>query len=384
MLICAARPPASVDVARVPYELRAGMSPLLLVNIPLVSSHHSLSTMGSTFSVFLSICYPPILIQCLSEMFPSSPKWSPDTIGDLSGTVAFVTGANTGIGYISAFELAKHGAVVYVAARSEEKGKDAVDKINSELVKGPDSHRGRAVFIRLDLSDLKSVERAAKEFTQKEERLDILLNSAGVMTPPKGSRTESGIELQFATNVLGHFALTLLLLPVLKKTVPLSPDGMVRVVNVSSLALAFAPLGTFRFNNLFNSTALAFGIYGQSKIANCSFATELARRYKDAGILSVSLDPGNTETELWRHQKSFFNMNSIVKKYPSEWGALTQLYAATSPDITMRDSGGWLAPWARKSKHFRKEATDPEIGASLWNWCEQQMAKEGVAVPVDA
>lgn len=339
--------------------------------------------MGGTISVFLGLCYPPTAIQCVSEMFPGRPQYSPNDIGDLSGKVVLITGANSGIGFECARELAGHGATVYVATRSEQKGKAAVDNINSEIAKRSEPLGGRAAFLQLDLADLNSVQRAAEQFMQMEGRLDVLLNSGGIMMPNAGS-TPSGIELHFATNVLGHYALTRLLLPVLKKTVPLSQDGVVRVLNVVSVGVAFAPKGGFHFDNLAHSSPLTFGIYGQSKLGNCVFASELARRYKDDGILSLSVNPGNVSTPIWTHDKSLFSMNRMVVKYPAEWGALTPLYAATSPEVTMRDSGGWIAPWAHKSKHVRKEATDPVQGARLWDWCEEKMAEAGVSIPKDA
>ncbi|GBE88955.1 Uncharacterized oxidoreductase [Sparassis crispa] len=338
--------------------------------------------MGGNMSVFLASCYPPNAAHYIAEVYPSSPKWSADQIGDLTGKVVLVTGANSGIGYASAFQLAKHGAKVYAAARSKEKGSTAVDKMNADLAQAAGPLKpGQVVFLQLDLVDLHNVKRAADEFLSKEDSLHVLLNSAGIMTPPKGSQTESGIELQFATNVLGHYALTRYLLPVLLRTAAAAPDGTVRVVNVASLATAMAPAGGIHFDNLAGAMNWGFGVYGQSKMGNVVFANELARRYTDAGIISVSLNPGNLQTDLWRHQRSFFDLKTVIHKYPIEYGMLTQLYAATAPEVTRADSGAYFVPWARRGPVLRKEAHDPVLGARLWEWCEGEMRRAGVEVP---
>ncbi|KAH9931772.1 hypothetical protein B0H21DRAFT_760910 [Amylocystis lapponica] len=318
--------------------------------------------------VTLSLLHPAKLRLIYTESFPPKPQWSVDEIGDLSGKVALITGANTGI------------AKVYVAARSEGKGKTAVERINTKVSQSVGSRSGSATLLLLDLADLQSVKSAADEFTSKETTLDILLNSGGVMMPPEDPKVMSGLDVQFATNVLGHFALTRLLLPTLVHTAQSTTDGTARVVNVASSAQMGAPSsdpGGIRFDRL--SAGSSFERYGQSKLGNIVFSNELARRYTDSGIVSVSLNPGNIQTELWQHQRhSFFSPNTFISKYPVPMGALTQLYLAGSPNVSKADSGAYYIPWARRATPIRNEANDPALGAKLWDWCEHEMKKAGV------
>lgn len=333
----------------------------------------------SIYGGIVTFCNPFSLFRFLSESSPPAPKWTAADIGDQTGKVVVITGANTGIGFVCAQTLAERGAKVYVCARSEQKGLDAVKKIEDRLTAINSGRQGQAVYLHLDLADLKSVAKAADELTKKESRLDVLMNSGGVMTPPAGSVNGAGLELQFATNVLGHYALTRLLLPTLLRTAKSNPDGTVRVVNVASSSIMAAPRGGIMFDNLANGSQLL--LYGQSKLGNIVFANELARRYTDEGIISVALNPGNIETDLWQYQRDqLLSVNTFVHKYPQEMGALTQLYAATSPKVTKADSGAYFAPWARKDKPIRSEVHNPALGTKLWDWCDEQMKAAEIAV----
>jgi len=251
-----------------------------------------------------------------------------------------------------------------------------VQEINSKLTVPNGVTPGTAIFLLLDLDDLKSIKQAVEEFKSKETRLDILMNNAGVMMPPEGTKHSSGIEPQFATNVLGPFVLTRLLLPTLIHTAKSSEGGTARIINLASIAQFRAPSGGINFDNL--SAGSSFQRYAQSKFAALVFTQELARRYTDSGIISASINPGNIETPLWRHQTSFFTPNTIISKFPISMGVLTQLYAATAPEITKEDSGKYFMPWARKSEPLRDEAKDPALAAKLWDWGEEQMKKAGI------
>jgi len=324
--------------------------------------------------ISLSFLAPWSLYELLVESYPPRPQWSPDNIGDLSGKVVLITGANSGLGYESAKVLAAHGAKVYVAARSTVKGMVAVENINKELAQT--DAPGHAAFLHMDLMDLQSVKDAAELFLSEEDRLDILMNSAGVMLVPKETEAASAVDVQFHTNVLGHVALTRYLLPTLISTAKAADEGTVRVVNVASMAHFAAPPGGIRFDNL--SGGFSFQRYGQSKLANIVFSNELARRLSGTGVLSVAIHPGNIETDLWRYsRRSIFSLNTVVAKEPVQRGALTQLYAATAPEI---ESGAYYVPWARKANPVRKEAYDPVLGKRLWDWCSAQMTSAGVGL----
>lgn len=181
--------------------------------------------------------------------------------------------------------LYQHHAKVYVAARSEAKATTAIEDIKA---KHPHS-TGELVFLQLDLSDLNHIKSSAQEFLNKESRLDVLWNNAGVMVPPQGSTTAQGYELQLGTNNLAPFLFTKLLLPVLKKTAASSAKKTVRVVWVSSSAAEIAPRPAIDFSNI-NYESKDEGIwtkYMRSKAGNVLHAAEFDRRMKDHGIMSL-------------------------------------------------------------------------------------------------
>jgi NAD(P)-dependent dehydrogenase (short-subunit alcohol dehydrogenase family) len=254
-------------------------------------------------------------------------KWKHDDIPDQTGKVAIVTGANTGIGYETARSLAHRGAHVTLACRSREKGEAAAQRIAAQRP------RGSAEFAALDLADLNSVKTFAESFASKHDKLDMLINNAGVMVPPE-SKTKQGFELQFGVNHLGHFALTGQLLHLLRKT----PGA--RVVTVSSTAHRF---GKMDFDDL-NFTTRGYKpwpAYGQSKLANLLFTFELQRRLEAEGmdVLAVAAHPGWTGTDLQRNTLPVRIMNHLFAMQP-EQGALPTLRGATAPDVKGGDYYG--------------------------------------------
>ena len=200
-------------------------------------------------------------------------NWTQQDIPDLSGKVAIVTGANSGLGFESTTELARHGATVVMAVRSKEKGEKARADILQEV---PEA---KLDLMKLDNADLRSVRAFVGVFKEKYDRLDILMNNAGVMAIPR-QETADGFEMQLGVNHLAHFALTGLLLDVLTNT----PGA--RVHNVSSSA-AFN--GQINFDDLMGEEEYSrWAAYGQSKLANAVFATELDRRLKEAGYDTIA------------------------------------------------------------------------------------------------
>ncbi|OAX40438.1 NAD(P)-binding protein [Rhizopogon vinicolor AM-OR11-026] len=305
-------------------------------------------------------------LSLLGQAFPPKSQFSVDDIPDLTGKVTIVTGGNTGIGKETAKALLVHNAKVYVAARSQEKVEAAIRDLKNSTGK-------EAIFLKLDLGDLKSVKAAAEEYLSKETKLDILFNNAGVMAPPIDLLTTDGYDLQFGTNVLGHFYFTKLLLPALIATAKSAPDGKARVITTSSSAHVLT--SSLNFDTFKDSPARRklspFDLYGQSKHGNVVQAFELARRYASEGIVSIPLNPGNIKTDLARHMPSL--QRSILNQflYDVEHGALTQLYAGTVPEA-VEFNGKYLVPWARVGP-TRKDAEDPKIGEALWNWLEEQV-----------
>ncbi|KZP21940.1 NAD-P-binding protein [Athelia psychrophila] len=305
--------------------------------------------------------------EVLWQMFPPTPKYSVDEMPDLSGKVIIVTGANAGVGKETVKALLNHNAKVYMAARSAEKGAIAIADLKASTGK-------EAIFLKLDLADLKSVKAAAAEYIRKETQLHVLFNNGGVMSPPIEMATADGYDLQFGTNVLGHFYFTELLMSLLISTAKTSPDGKARVINTSSSAVYVAKALDFETftDGPARVKAGTTALYHQSKMGNAIFSAETARRYGDQGIVSIALNPGNLKSDLQRHMSpvALFLANRIL--YPTAMGALTQLWAGTSVEGAELN-GQFLIPWARASKEPLEEMQDLALGAKLWAWLEDQV-----------
>jgi NAD(P)-dependent dehydrogenase (short-subunit alcohol dehydrogenase family) len=262
-----------------------------------------------------------------------SEKWTAADIPDQSGRTAIVTGANSGLGLVTARELAGAGARVVLACRNLEKGAAARAAIGAEVP-------GAELELEsLDLSSLDSVRSFAATYRQGHEGLDLLINNAGVMAPPR-RRTADGFELQFGTNHLGHFALTALLIEAIEGR----PDG--RVVTMSSNA---HKLGAIAFDNLGGERRyFRWRAYAQSKLANLLFALELDRRLRAAGssVKSLAAHPGYAATNLQHAgppgiDSAIMRLTNSLMAQSEEMGALPELYAATAPGL---EGGTYVGP----------------------------------------
>ncbi|MDN4517574.1 SDR family NAD(P)-dependent oxidoreductase [Mycolicibacterium austroafricanum] len=254
-----------------------------------------------------------------------SSKWTAADVPDQSGRVAVVTGANSGIGYEAAAVLAGRGARVVVAVRNLDKGRQAVGRIRQ-------LHPGADVMLQeLDLSSLASVRAAADDLRAAHPRIDLLINNAGVMYPPKQT-TSDGFELQFGTNHLGHFALTGLLLD---RLLPVEGSRVVSVASIAHNIQADIHFDDLQWERSYNRVAA----YGQSKLANLMFTYTLARRLaaKGAPTIAVAAHPGISNTELMRHipgsqLPGFAWLAGLVTNSPAV-GSLATLRAATDPGV---------------------------------------------------
>ncbi|NNE72828.1 MAG: SDR family NAD(P)-dependent oxidoreductase [Acidimicrobiales bacterium] len=263
-----------------------------------------------------------------------SASFTDRDVPDQSGRTALVTGANTGLGYETAKVLAARGARVLLACRTETKALEAMARIEAEV---PNAD---LVFVPLDLGDLSSV-RALVPLVEKEDRLDLLINNAGIMMPPYGV-TVDGFETQFGVNHLGHFALTGLLLPLLDA----GSNG--RVVTVSSLAHTGGRIfwDDLQAEQKYGATAR----YGQSKLANLLFMRELDRRLRaaDSSTISVGCHPGIADTELSRYfPKPLMLFAPLTRGFfnTAAQGAWPTLMAATAPDV---EGGQYFGPSKRR------------------------------------
>ena len=253
--------------------------------------------------------------------------WPGAKLPDLTGKTVVVTGANSGIGFYTALELAKAGADVVLGCRSSEKGLAAVAKVN---VQAP----GRAVFLPLDLADFASIHAFAEAFKEAHGTLDVLINNAGVMAPLQRQLTLQGFELQFGVNFLGHFLLTALLLT------PLMNAAAPRVIQISSVAHRD---GKIAFEDLQSAQRhVPRTAYRKSKLAMLIFAKELQRRSDagDWGILSLAAHPGIAATELVRNgpgNKSLaaiaMNLGKIFVVQPGDAGAWPTILAAVDEKV---------------------------------------------------
>ncbi|SCF76896.1 oxidoreductase [Streptomyces sp. Ncost-T10-10d] len=307
-----------------------------------------------------------------------SQGWNASDIPDQNGRTAVVTGANSGIGLITARELARHGARVLLACRDETRGKEAESRIRT-AVTGADVE-----FVPLDLADLDSVRTFAAAHTP--DRIDLLINNAGVMALPYG-RTADGFERQFGVNHLGHFALTGLLLPKLLDT----PGA--RVVSVSSGMHALSNIDIGDLNSERNYRRWI--AYGRSKTANLLFIHELARRLSAAGceVVAAAAHPGYAATNLQtagvrmenrKAAERVVELGNRIIAQPASSGALPTLYAATAPGVRPDSfTGPRLLGWrGAPAPSWRAGWTLNDVASErLWVASEQLT---GVAYPVPA
>jgi NAD(P)-dependent dehydrogenase (short-subunit alcohol dehydrogenase family) len=290
--------------------------------------------------------------------------WTEADIPDQTGRTALVTGANAGLGFHEALQLAKHGAHVYVSARNPQRGEAAMAKLR-QLAPAENLE-----LVSLDLADLDSVRKLAAELPA----LDLLLNNAGVMAVPRRETTKQGFELQFGTNHLGHFALTGLLLPGL-----LSKPGS-RIVTLSS---TMHQMGRINLDDLQAVRRYSPNTaYSQSKLANAIFTVELDRRLRAAGadVLSLGAHPGYAATDLQYSgpQLGGGGLYAVIMRIitpilgqPAARGALPALRAAVDPQA---QGGQYYGPHAFGGsrgfpvvQRYIKAAYDQDLAGKLWD-----------------
>jgi NAD(P)-dependent dehydrogenase (short-subunit alcohol dehydrogenase family) len=300
----------------------------------------------------------------------AAPPWTAEQIPSQSGKTALVTGANSGIGYQAALELARHGAHVLLGCRSAAKGADALARLLAEVP------GAQAEVVALDMASLASIRAFAAAFAARGLSVDLLINNAGVMALPKRELTVDGFERQFGTNHLGHFALTGLLMPQL--LVAPAP----RVVTVSSIAHR---RGKIEFDNLQGERKYSpRGAYNQSKLANLLFARELEKRARAAGskLVSIPVHPGVSRTNIVENGMQPTGLTKLVISavaglvmQSDAEGALPTLYAATAPTAV---GGEYIGPdgflgikGSPTVEQPKPQALDEAVAAKLWAVSEE-------------
>lgn len=287
-------------------------------------------------------------------------NWTAENIPDQKGRIAVVTGSSSGIGFEAAKVLANKNAKVIIAVRNLTKGEIAKSKIVGQ------NKSADVEVMKIDLSDLTSVKSFAEEYKNKYNKLDLLINNAGVMIPPY-SKTKDGFELQMGTNHFGHFALTLQLIDIIQAT----PNA--RIVNVASAAHKY---GNINFDDLNweNRKYKSWRAYGDSKIANLYFTRELAKRLSGKNTLVTAAHPGWTATELQRHSGLFGFLNQFFAMKQDQ-GALPTLRAAFDENAK---SGDYFGPdgWQEWKGYpvkvdTNKLAKDTSVAKKLWDVSEE-------------
>lgn len=313
-----------------------------------------------------------------------SRQWKAADIPAQTGKRIIITGANSGIGYHAALKLARKGANIVLACRDREKGEAALASLNME------APGAQLELAHLDLASLASVHEFAANELAQHRPLHILVNNAGVMAPPKRLETADGFELQFGTNVLGHFALTGLLLPALQQAAAESGTESTesldrpRIVTIASIAHKRGQINLSDLQSTRNYAPMK--AYQQSKLANLMLALELDRRLRAAGspVMSVAAHPGVAHTPLFS-KADYSPIEKSARRLMGEVielllntdaeGALPTLYAATSPDTV---DGGYYGPQGfqeMRGEHvgpakIAPQARDTAVAAELWKRCE--------------
>ena len=297
-------------------------------------------------------------------------SWTLDDMPSQKGRTILITGTG-GLGFEDALALARSGADVIIAGRNPTKGADAIRRIKEKVP------QASVTLEIVDLGNLASIETLAKRLKETRDHIDVLINNAGVMTPPTRQTTKDGFEIQFGTNYLGHFALTGHLLPLLiRGQVP-------RVVTVSSIAVRSAS-AAINFDDLqAEQNYKPMPVYTQSKLACLMFAFELQRRSEEAGwgVTSIAAHPGVSRTDLLHNAPGRHSAQGLLRTFlwflfqPVAQGALPTLFAATSPEAR---GGGYYGP-DRLSEtrgnpteaQIPRQALEKHVAHKLWESSEK-------------
>lgn len=288
-------------------------------------------------------------------------------IPSLAGKVILITGANTGLGKQTAWELSKHSpAHIYMCARSPDKGAAALEEVKTVASEGT-----KITLLQIDLGSFDSIRSAAKEFLAKENRLDVLFLNAGLMGHPP-ALTKQGHEMHMGTNHVGHALLFKLLQPVLAKTAASSAD--VRVISVASNGVRYVPDG-IEFDTLKSATSSAsLPIrYCQSKLAALLYGKQIAKHHPE--FKSIVINPGDVKTELFSREPGDDHMRqlqeNVVPKVtiPLDEGVKNHLWAATSPDIK---TATYYQP-VGIAETPEGPCADDAMAEKLWEWTKQEL-----------
>ncbi|KAH7411201.1 hypothetical protein BKA64DRAFT_662916 [Cadophora sp. MPI-SDFR-AT-0126] len=316
----------------------------------------------------------------LAQFFPPSPTFTEKDVPSLAGRVFIVTGGNSGVGFELVKILYAKGGSVYIASRSPAKVATAISDIEALHA----SSTGKVLGLHLDLGDLTTVPTCVSAFLAQESRLDVLFNNAGISQEPYGTVSKQGHEIHMATNCLGHFLLTNMLLPILLRTAKSSSEASVRVVYTSSGIMDIAaPPGGVSLSELVpgNFSKSLDRNYAASKAGCWMLTAELDKRTRTKGLLCVCQSPGTLNTKGWDRAPWIVKLMMKPVMHEPKMGAYTGLWAGLSPDVKLEDGGKIGLPWGRWDANPKKEIsksmkTKEEGGTGLsaefWAWCEER------------
>ena len=333
-----------------------------------MESYTAGETAGITLGIIFGIALLLFLMLYALKLWMRGPSKGSDNPKKLDGKLVVITGANTGIGKVTATDLAKRGARVIICCRDMIRAEDAAKDIRQE------SGSDLVQVQQLDLASFKSIRKCAQHLLENEDKIDYLINNAGVMRCPQW-KTEDGLEMQMGTNHFGHFLFTELVMPLIKKSA--ASGHHPRIVIVSSLAHYWDPAG-INFEDIHNEKNYdPKKVYGQSKLANILHAKELARRLNNTGISVYVLHPGVIATELGRHLANqtpkwigcwLFPLFQWVAKSPFH-GAQTTLYCTLEDKIEC-ESGNYYSD-CDKAPTKIAQAEDEDAAKKLWELSEK-------------
>ncbi|OCL14214.1 NAD(P)-binding protein [Glonium stellatum] len=319
--------------------------------------------------------------QTLSEFFPPKPTFTEKDLGSLENKTYLITGGAAGIGKELTRMLYSANATVFIAGRSltniERAAKEIIEKPSEGVQIQPST--GKIIPLILDLSNLTTIKPAVQELEQQVTKIDAVFFNAGVMTPPKGSKTTQGYDMQWGTNVVGHFLLQKLMMPLLCASA--KQTGEVRIIWTASDGsnMSPSPDGIYWHDINGDKTGLSpWNLYTQSKAGNVILATETARRYAEYNIVTASLNPGHLKTELQRHTDAcVVSLINATLLYDAHYGALTELFAGFSSAVSKDNSGCYLIPWGRvgvMAKHLER-GLENGSGNRLWELLDKETAQ---------
>ncbi|KAF3761250.1 NAD(P)-binding protein [Cryphonectria parasitica EP155] len=347
------------------------------------------------FSTLFSGLSRDKVVDIVDQWFPPKPTYTETSVARQDGRVFIITGGNSGIGLALVKLLYPKGAKIYIACRSEERAQAAIKEVLDEYKtasRDDDSTAGppgSITYMHLDLDDLATIKSSAAFFAEKESRLDILWNNAGIAGSPIGTKTKQGIEGHIGINCVAPLLFTQELLPQLRNAASQSPPGATRVVWTASLIIErFAPEegvdldALNRMNAEETGSEAASRDYAQSKAGNWLLGVEGARRWgheteagKADAIVSVTQNPGMITTPVWKHQPGWLMTFLSPTFYPAQMGAYTMLYAGFSNEVSLENNGAYVLPFGRLQQKSTNTGIIKAIGngkaKEFWEWCEQ-------------